>query len=279
MSTQTQNQAAAWGAVARAWDANVEYIDDHCHEATSAVIDRLAIKGGQRVLELAAGPGTLGNTWSTLVGGRGRVVISDLAPPMVEVARARNAGLPPNVSCEVVDAESIPYGGESFDVVFCRMGLQFSPDPTAAVAEIRRVLSPGGRLGLMTWAAMEHNPWMSCVGMAAMMNGVATGGPPVGPGSIFSLGDEAGLVALVADAGFADVRSEPADIVVAAPDIDTHVTRISALAGPLAAVLQAASAEQRAGMLRTAADLAAPYRRGDGGYDIPGRVLTLTARC
>jgi len=279
MSIQTQDQAAAWGAVASAWDANVEYIDDHSHQATSAVIDRLAIESGQRVLELAAGPGTLAKTWSTLVGGRGRVIISDLAPPMVEVAKTRNAGLPPNVSYEVVDASSIPYGGESFDVVFCRMGLQFAPDPATAMAEIRRVLAPGGRLGLMTWAAMEHNPWMSCVGMAAMMNGVATGGPPLGPGSIFSLGDEAGLVALVADAGFADVRSEPADIVVAASDIDSHVSRISALAGPLAAVLQAATADQRAGMCRTAADLAAPYRQQDGGYDIPGRVLTLTARC
>jgi len=279
MSIETQDQAAAWGAVAKAWDANVDYVDDHSHEATSAVIDRLAIESGERVLELAAGPGTLANTWSTLVGGSGRVVISDLAPPMVEVAKARNAGLAPNVSYEVVDASSIPYGGESFDVVFCRMGLQFAPDPAKALREIRRVLAPGGRLGLLTWAAMEHNPWMSCVGMAAMMNGVATGGPPLGPGSIFSLGDEAGLVALAADAGFADVRSGPADIVFATPDIDIHVSRVSALAGPLATLLQAATADQRAGMCRTAADLAAPHRRLDGGYDIPGRMLTLTARC
>lgn len=69
------------------------------------------------------------------------------------------------------------------------MGLMFTPQPAVALAEIRRVLRVGGRFAALTWAGIEHNPWMTCVGMAAMMNGVVAGGPPVGPGGIFSLGD------------------------------------------------------------------------------------------
>ncbi|MCC7078404.1 MAG: hypothetical protein IT198_14880 [Acidimicrobiia bacterium] len=41
----------------------------------------------------------------------------------------------------------------------------------------------------MTWAGPEHNPWMTCVGMAAAMNGLVAGPAPVGPGGIFSLTD------------------------------------------------------------------------------------------
>lgn len=144
-----------------------------------------------------------------------------------------------------------------------------------AFNESHRVLAPGGRLGVLTWAAIEHNPWMTCVGMAAMTNGLVSGGPPVGPESIFSLGDPAELEALIKGAGFLDVRVEEFTITFHAPDIDTHVERVSALAGPLAAVLRDASPEQTAALRRTARDLAAPYMT-ETGLRIPGRALLAT---
>src|SRR5690349_2374859 len=91
--TESIDLAQAWSGVAKAWDANTGYIDEHSLEATTALLDRLAVQPGERVLELAAGPGTLGATWSTLVGSSGAVVLSDVAPGMVEVARRRNADL------------------------------------------------------------------------------------------------------------------------------------------------------------------------------------------
>jgi hypothetical protein len=121
---------------------------------------------------------------------------------------------------------------------------------------------------------------MTCVGMGAMLAGLATGGPPVGPGSIFSLGDPERVRELVARAGFEDVVVEEADVVFRAPDIDTHVTRVGSLAGPLAAVLEAATPEQQAALRRTAADLAAPHAvdGGAGGYALPGKVVVAVAR-
>ena len=274
--TDSRDPAQAWSAVAEAWDANADYVDDHSVEATAALLDRVAVHPGDRVLELAAGPGSLGATWSQLVGPAGTVVVSDISPGMVEVARRRNAALG-NVETAVIDAAAIDRPDGSFDVVACRMGLMFTSDPAVAFAEILRVLRPDGRLGALTWGSIEHNPWMTCVGMAAMANGLVSGGPPVGPGGIFSLGDPTELEVLAKGAGFVDVAVEELAVVFRADTVDAHVRRVGSLAGPLATVLQAASPDQLAALRRTAAGLAAPYLTADG-LALPGRALLISGR-
>lgn len=266
----------AWDAVAEAWDSRADVLEQETRPTVTALLDAVAIQPGDRVLELAAGPGTLGPTWSALVGPQGRVVLSDVAPAMVDVARRRNEGHG-NVEVDTIDLSRIDRPDRSFDVVACRMGLMFTPDPASALAEMRRVLVTGGRLGVLTWGGMQHNPWMTCVGMAAMMNGVVSGGPPVGPGGIFSLGDADGLAALASGAGFVDVTVDEVGVTFLAPDVDAHVDRVSSLAGPMSAAFAAATPDQLAGVRRTAADLAAPYVTDDG-YALPGQALLLRAR-
>jgi SAM-dependent methyltransferase len=210
------------------------------------------------------------------VGPTGTVVLSDIAPRMVDVARARNAGLA-NVQVALLDLAAIDRPDDGFDVAACRMGLMFLPDPVVGLTEIRRVLRPGGRLGVLTWAGIEHNPWMTCVGLAAMAHGVVTGGPPVGPGEVFSLGDPAALADAGRQAGFLDVDVDELGMTFRSPSVEEHVERVSGLAAPLAAAFAAATADQLAGVRRTAAELASPYAT-DGGVAIPGRALLLTAR-
>jgi SAM-dependent methyltransferase len=274
--TAATDAAREWSLVAEAWDTHIDEVDDHGLPATAALLDRVAVRPGERVLELAAGPGSLGPTWSRLVGPSGSVLLSDIAPGMVDVARRRTAGLG-NTAVAVLDASAIDRPDESFDVVVSRMGLMFTPDPSAAFAEIHRVLASGGRLGVLTWAAIEHNPWLTCVGMAAMMNGLASGGPPQGPGSIFSLGDPTELAALAKGAGFVDVTVEEVPVLFRADDIRTHVDRVSSLAGALAAAFAAASPDQLDAVVRTASDLAAPYRT-EHGLELPGRALLAFGR-
>lgn len=262
-----------WSAVADAWDTHIEEVDEHTASATAALLERLAVRHGERVLELAAGPGTVGATWSRLVGPEGSVTLSDLAPAMVDVAVRRNAGFG-NVSVRVLDASAIDCPDASFDVVACRMGLMFTPDPAVAFGDIHRVLAPGGRFAALTWASIEHNPWLTCLGMAVMINGLGSG-PPVGPGEIFSLSDPGTLRALAGDAGFIDVHTEELAVTFRAANIDEHIARVSSLAGPLAGVLAAASAEQRSAVHRSATDLATPYLTDDG-LTIPGRALLVS---
>lgn len=274
--TTIHQVASDWSAVASAWDAHVDGVDEESAAATAALLDVVAVQPGERVLELAAGPGSLGATWARLVGPNGSVVLSDVADGMVDVARRRNAAHT-NVEVVTLDASSIDRPSESFDVVACRMGLMFTPDPTVALSEIRRVLVPDGRLGALTWAGLEHNPWMTCVGMAAMMNGLVAGGPPIGPGGIFSLGDPERLEELATGAGFTDVAVRDIAVVFRADTIDRHITRVSALAGPLTAVLRDATDEQRSALRQTATGLASPYVV-DGALEIPGRALLVSGR-
>lgn len=273
--TDTSTAGQDWSAVAAAWDAKVDG-EEELASATDALLDRLAPAAGERVLELAAGPGSLGPVLASRVGPTGTVLLSDLAPAMVAAAERRNAGHA-NVDVAVIDASAIDRPDGSFDVVVCRMGLMFAPDPQAALGEVHRVLAPGGRLGALTWAGLEHNPWMTCVGMAAAVNGVVGGGPPVGPGGVFSLGDPEHLAALVEAAGFHDVVVEEHAVTFHAPDVDTHVARVSSLAGPLAAAFQAATADQLDAVRRTAATMAAPHLT-DHGLELPGRALSVSAR-
>jgi SAM-dependent methyltransferase len=268
--------ARDWNEVAAAWDTHANAVDVFTRAATTALVDRVGVQPGDRVLEVAAGPGVLGETWSRLVGPTGSVLISDVAPAMVAVAGRRNAGVA-GVDVAVVDLAAIARPDASFDVVACMMGLMFAPDPSVALGEIHRVLAPGGRLGALTWAGIEHNPWMTCVGMAAMLNGLVAGGPPVGPGSIFSLGDPGVLRALAEAAGFRDVVVEEVVVEFRADDIDAHVDRVASLAGPLAVALRRATPGQWAALRRTAAGLAAPYATG-AGIEIPGRALLVSGR-
>ncbi len=266
--------AQAWSAVAEAWDTNVDDVDGHSAATIARLLDRVAVAPGNRLLELAAGPGSLGATWSALVGPTGRVVVSDIAPGMVELARRRNAALD-NVETAIIDASAIDRPAGSFDVVTCRMGLMFAPDPAVALAEIHRVLSADGRFGALTWGPMEHNPWMTCVGMAAMLNGIVHGGPPVGPGGMFSLSDPGELELLAKGAGFDDVAVEAVAVTFRADSVDAHIDRVSSLAGPLATALQNASADQLAAFRRTAADLAAPGVTVDG-LELSGEALLVS---
>ena len=274
--TDNTDPSETWSAVAAAWDANVDDVDDHSTGSIGALLERLDVQPGERVLELAAGPGSLGARWSNLVGPDGSVLMSDIAPGMVDVAQRRTAGLS-NVETAVLDMSAIGQSDGVYDVVACRMGLMFAPDPSVALREILRVLRPDGRVGVLVWGALENNPWLTCVGMAALMQGLVTTGPPVGPGEIFSLGVPGTLETLAVEAGFVDVRTDSLDVVFLADSIEHHVDRVSSLAGPLTALLQAAGPDQRAAIRHTAAEIAAPYLT-DAGVAIPGQALLVTGR-
>ncbi len=274
--TPTTTPAQHWSAVAHAWDQSTEYVEGSTAAATEALVTRAGVGPGDRLLELAAGPGALGARWSELVGPTGRVVLSDVAPGMVDAARQRNAAHA-NVEVALLDASAIERPDRSFDVVVCRMGLMFTPEPAVAFAEAHRVLGAGGRFAALTWAGFEHNPWMTCVGMAATMHGVVAGDPPVGPGGIFSLGDPSHLAALAETAGFRDVVVDEIPTTFRAETIDAHVERVSSLAGPLAAAFAAATPAQLAAVRETAAQLAADHV-GDEGVTLPGRANLVAGR-
>jgi len=106
------------------------------------VLELVDARAGMRVLDLACGPGTLSAALATAVAPGGEVVGVDLAPGMIQRARARGLA---NARFEVMDIERLAFPDASFDAATCGHGLQFVPHLDQALREARRVLGAGRR--------------------------------------------------------------------------------------------------------------------------------------
>jgi ubiquinone/menaquinone biosynthesis C-methylase UbiE len=106
------------------------------------VLQAVAAQPGERVLDLACGPGTLTLPLAAAVGSQGHVLAADLADGMLELVRET---APAWVETRRMDIERMDVASAAFDVVTCAHGYQFVPDLPGALAEARRVLDAGGR--------------------------------------------------------------------------------------------------------------------------------------
>jgi ubiquinone/menaquinone biosynthesis C-methylase UbiE len=176
---------------------------------TAAVTD-LVVRGaevapGMKILDLASGTGEPSLSLAHMVGPQGRVVATDLVPEMLEAARenATAEGLD-NMEFRTADAESLPFSDGEFDRVTCRFGIVFFPDVPKAMAEIRRVLKPGGRVCFAVFATLEENPFF-LVSLAPFLKRVKMPPPPPDAPYIFRFADETKLAAVLSTAGFREV--------------------------------------------------------------------------
>lgn len=194
-----------WVARSGNWNDWAERLEPQQKGLNEPLIEAARIAPGQRVLDLASGTGEPALSIARLVGARGRVTASDLVPEMLAGARRRAAekGLA-NMAFEVADMQALPFPEASFDRVTCRLGLMYVPAPARVLAEVRRVLAPGGRAAFLVWGRREENDQF--VVMEEAISRVLAIDPHEGPFTPSRFGDEGALGALFEAAGFLRVE-------------------------------------------------------------------------
>lgn len=122
------------------------------------LVDAVGVRSGQRVVDVGTGTGAVARAAARRTGGNGTVAGFDLNPAMLTVARRVSAGAVPQIRYEPAAADALPLPDGAADAVLCQQVLQFVPDPSAALAEMRRVCAPNGRVGVATCRGLEHQP-------------------------------------------------------------------------------------------------------------------------
>lgn len=134
-------------SVAKRYDLMNDLLSFGLHRAWKAYTVNVAnVRSGDRVLDLAGGTGDLARAFAKKVGATGTVVHTDINEAMLRTGRDRlldEGVVLPTVTC---DAERLPFGDASFDVVSVAFGLRNMTHKERALTEMARVLRPGGRL-------------------------------------------------------------------------------------------------------------------------------------
>ncbi len=155
------------------------------------------LRPGEQVLDVACGTGIVARLAAGQVAPSGAVTGADINPGMIAEAERACAALS-NASWHEADASALPMPDDSFDVVFCQMGLQFFPAKLPALKEMRRVLRPGGRV-------LVNTPGPMPALFAVIRDAVAS---HVGPkpaaflDAVFSIHDPDEYTELLRSAGF-----------------------------------------------------------------------------
>jgi SAM-dependent methyltransferase len=266
-----------WAAVAGGWEQHVAYVDARGAGVAEAMLAATGPQPGERVLELACGPGGVGLAAAPLVAPGGEVVLSDVVPEMTAIAAARIEALGiDNASTLELDLELIDQPDGSYDVVLCREGLMLVPDPAQAAGEIRRVLRPGGRAAIAVWGPRERNPWLGLV-LDAVSAQVGKPFPPPGLPTPFSLSDAQQLEATLVGAGLESVQIRELPTPARARSFEEWLTHTLALAGPLAKFVASLPEGAREALSARLRESVAPFVTS-AGVEIPGVTLLASAR-
>jgi SAM-dependent methyltransferase len=223
MSTSTaQPSSIDWGI------GQYETTAADLEPAAAHLVSLARVRAGERVLDIATGTGN-----AALAAAReGATAIGmDAAPRLIEVARQRAASDRLEASFVVGDLHELPFESGSFDCVVSVFGIIFAADPRRAVAELMRVLAPGGRGLISVW--VPAGPVDAAIGVFLRAVAQATGSRPPG----FAWNDEQAVARLFAPHGVEPAWHE-AELPITAGSPEQYLDRgrshpLSVAAAPL----------------------------------------------
>jgi ubiquinone/menaquinone biosynthesis C-methylase UbiE len=169
----------------------------------SAAITASSIRTGDRLLDLATGTADAAAVGLQHVGAEGLVVGVDLSVPMLEVAKEKYKAS--QLLLVAADAGRLPFPAHAFDCAICLFGLMFFPEPVVFLAELRRVIRPGGRVALTVWGDAERAPFAGLMAQALATEFPSNSGEILRP---FALSNPTVVRAHLETGGFRDVIVE-----------------------------------------------------------------------
>ncbi len=267
----------AWERSAAGWGNRADRIRDWGMPVSATMVDALALQPGDRVLELAAGPGDTGFMAAELIAPGGTLITSDGAEAMLAVARerAQAAGLT-NVEFRQLELEWIDMDAASVDAILCRWGIMLIVDPAAAATEIRRVLRPGGRAAFAVWDEPELNPWATIPARVMIELGHSEPPDPQAPG-MFTLAAPGRLAELLQSAGFTDVTVAAVALERRYERLADFVAETAEMSPMFSAVYAALDPGAQAKVSERIVDAAESFAAADGSVLLPGSSLVAVA--
>lgn len=224
------------------------------------LLDRVGVREGDSVLDVACGPGTVARLAAGRVGPAGSVVGCDLSEEMLSIARAK--GDVSGVSVEYLQctAEALNVEDNTFDVAVCQQGLQFFGDRVGALSELRRAVRDGGRVGVSVWCEIEASEPFAALAAAIeeVWGSDAANNYRNGP---WGLSDAEQVRDELTTAGFADVDVCRDEISVVFEDSDHLIRTLGA--APVGAMVSSLDSDGRR-TLRSAVEKASARLNSDG---------------
>jgi SAM-dependent methyltransferase len=273
-----QESRARWSTVARGWGARADTLRRATMPVSERMIEAVDPQPGDRLLELAAGPGDTGFLAAELIRPGGELITSDFAPEMLTLAqeRAKALGLD-NVRFKQIDAEtSIDIEAASLDGVLCRWGYMLMAEPRTALQETRRVLKPGRRVALAAWTGPEENLWSALPGLELVRRGLEELPDPAAPGQ-FTWAPEGKIADQLEQAGFVEYEIGAVDFHIRYASLEDWWETIRDMSMRFAEATAGLDPQTTAEIQAGLRDAAAAFTAADGSIAIPARTWVAAA--
>jgi demethylmenaquinone methyltransferase/2-methoxy-6-polyprenyl-1,4-benzoquinol methylase len=160
-SEKQQRVASVFDSVASKYDLMNDVLSMGAHRLWKKfTLELCGLRPGHHVLDLAGGTGDLALKQAAIVGEKGRVCLADINAAMLQQGRDRviNKGMVGIVDTVQCNAEILPFEDNSFDCITIAFGLRNVTDKAKALASMRRVLKPGGRLCVLEFSRPIYEP-------------------------------------------------------------------------------------------------------------------------
>ncbi len=272
-----EQQRELWRRSARGWERHQESLRQKSQPVSNWLVEAVDPQPGERILELAAGPGETGFMIAQRLGAEGRLLCTDQSPEMIEVARRRASELGlTNVDFAVIDAQQLELGPGEFDAAVCRWGYMLMADPDEAMRRTRSALRDGGRLALATWDRPDRNLWLAAPVLAAVGQGAMPPPNPADP-SPFALPDPTDLERRLRSAGFNEVRAERVEFRQTYASFDEYWAEMMDMAAPIADAVAALSPTDGEAVRASTRDTLSQFTAAEGQIDVPAVAVVAAA--